>query len=466
MRSERDIFILNKYARSPSEMSGETLLKSNHFTSYNLERGRSCAVEINPNILALKESATLKINQQVLNDRKKGKRIMHFGFGQSPFPVPRLLQNELKKHTHEKDYLPTRGLLPLRENISQYYRDRWGYEFGVNEIVIGPGSKELIFQALFTLQGEVLVPAPSWVSYGPQVQIKGRQIHPLYCDEDNGYKLRASNLSDYCKQLDDRQKILIMNSPNNPTGMVYQDDEIGEIAEVCKRQNIIIISDEIYGEIDFTKKRKKGFFSFCPERTLVTGGLSKTFSAGGWRMGFIATSPHFSPFITALSAMISETYSSVSAPIQHASIVAYSQHPDINERLATCQKIHSCVGKYMAERFRAMGARVSNPQGGFYLLPNFNKFGTSLEKKFGIKTSVDMAHLIYEKIQVAMLPASDFYMPDEFLGLRVSTVDYNGRAVLSASRKAKELNHKFIEKNCPNVALGMDRLSEFFSELS
>ena len=130
-------------------------------------------LELNPNILSLKESATLKINQEVLANRLRGECTFHFGFGQSPFPVPRILQEELRKNVHQKDYLPTRGLWRLRECIAQHYQKKRDYLLEPEGIVIGPGSKELIFQSLFILQGAVLIPAPSWVSYGPQVQIRG-----------------------------------------------------------------------------------------------------------------------------------------------------------------------------------------------------------------------------------------------------------------------------------------------------
>ena len=420
-------------------------------------------MELNPNIQFLKESATLKINEQVLSDRNKGKPVIHFGFGQSPFPVPLALQEELRRQAHQNCYLSTRGLWPLRKCIAQYYQKEQGYDFAPEWVVIGPGSKELIFHALFILRGDVLIPAPSWVSYGPQLAMMGRRFHPLICDERDHYKLRANTLSDYCKCLSRGQKVLIINSPNNPTGAVYEDDEIAAIVEVCKRQNIIVISDEIYGEVDFSGRRKKGFFSLYPEGVIVTSGLSKSQSAGGWRLGFLATSLHLSDFLSALSSMISETYSAVSAPIQYAAMVGYSHHPEIAQQIALCRKIHACTGKYIAERFCQMGISVCEPQGAFYLFPQFNRFKDSLEDQFAVKTSLQLAQLIYEKIQLAILPGSDFYMPEGFLSARVATVDYDGSKVLQAAQRETQLNHRFLEEYCPHITQGMDRLADFFS---
>ena len=424
-------------------------------------------MKINPNILSLKESATLKINQTALADLQKGKSIVHFGFGQSPFPVPIPMCEELKKEAHQKDYLPTQGLLPLREQIAKYYREKRNYQLTANEIAIGPGSKELIFQALFILPGDVLIPAPSWVSYGPQVMAYGRSFHSLFCDENNHYKLKASDLSDYCTQnLKDDQKILIINNPNNPSGAVYGDQEIAEITDVCRRHNIIVISDEIYGEIDFSREeRKSSFLSLYPEGTIMTAGLSKSHSAGGWRLGLLATSPQLKKFLAALSTTISETYSSTSAPIQYAAIMAYSQHPEIERQISLCSQIHRSTGLYMAKGFREMGAFVSDPQGGFYLFPHFNAFQTALKKRYNVETSEQLTALIYDKTQVALLPASDFYMPPDFLGVRVASVDYDGTSVLRAASETSDINSSFVKQHCPRIAEGMERLTDFFSTL-
>ena len=241
-------------------------------------------IELDPNIYSLKESATLKINQQVLSDRNQGKSIIHFGFGESPFPVPLPLQQELRRQAHQKHYLSTRGLWPLRERIAQYYQKELGYDFAPEQVVIGPGSKELIFQSLFILTGDVLIPAPSWVSYGPQAQMKGRQFHTLICDEKDHYKLRADTLYDYCKGLDRSQKVLIINSPNNPTGAMYDDDEIAALVEVCKRQKIVVISDEIYREVDFSGKKKGGFSLSTPREPWLLADLARPIpqGAGDW----------------------------------------------------------------------------------------------------------------------------------------------------------------------------------------
>jgi aspartate/methionine/tyrosine aminotransferase len=169
-------------------------------------------IELNPDVVNLKESATLKINQLALKMRRAGETVYHYGFGQSPFPVHPKIIKKLQDHSHEKDYLPTLGLIELRDEICRYYKKEFNFDFSNDCVLVGPGSKELLFQALFVLEGDVIIPAPSWVSYGPQVNIRGKEITRIITKEENNYKLQANELDQTCNKLDDNQKILIINS--------------------------------------------------------------------------------------------------------------------------------------------------------------------------------------------------------------------------------------------------------------
>jgi len=423
------------------------------------------SVLINPNITNLKESATLKINQQAKKMRKDGKTIYHFGFGQSPFPVHPKIVRALQNYADEKDYLPTLGLEELRVEIARYYKKEFEYDFDINNIIVGPGSKELLFQALFVLEGPVIIPAPSWVSYGPQVNVRGKTITRVITKSSNQFKLQANELATVCEKLPSEQKILIINSPNNPSGSVYTDQEIEGIVKVCRKNNIIIISDEIYAKVDFSLKPKKGFYHFYPEGTIVTAGLSKSHSAGGYRLGFLATNEKLSPLIKGLAALVSETFSAVSAPIQYAGITAYADDRDILDYVDQCTKIHKVCGKYMANRFNAMGANCPSPEGAFYLMPSFDKYQEKLKNKYNVNSSQDFTNVCLEKSGVAMLPGSDFYMPEDILCARVATVDYDGGEVYKESLNYGELDAKFVEIFCPRIKAGLDSLEGFLKSL-
>lgn len=144
---------------------------------------------LNPLVLSLKESATLAINLKALKLRQQGENIVHFGFGQSPFPVPEIIQEALRNNADKKDYLPTQGLPELCEAVATFYREQFGYDFKPHEVCIGPGSKELIFQIFYLMEGPLLVPVPSWVSYGPQAALRGKEIIPIQTSRENNYRI-------------------------------------------------------------------------------------------------------------------------------------------------------------------------------------------------------------------------------------------------------------------------------------
>ncbi len=426
---------------------------------------KSSNISLNFNVESLKESATLKINQLVQQSRKRGEIVYHFGFGQSPFPVPERIVNELCKNAHQKDYLTTKGLLELRTSIASYYKTKFNYDFDVENILVGPGSKELIFQLLYVLEGPVIIPAPSWVSYGPQVSIKGKPFYAVRTRRENNYKLTGDELSLFCQQFKkEEQKILIINSPNNPTGQVYSDVEIQDLVRVCREHNIVVISDEIYGMIDFTGVKKKGFCHFYPEGTVVSAGLSKAHSAGGYRLGFMAFPKEFSQLVQVMCTFVSETFSAVSSPIQYAGVAAYSLHSDVESFIDQCNKIHKCVGEYIYDRLNEMNIYCPKPEGAFYVFPDFSCYREDLLNKFQVSDSLGLANLMFQKAQVAILPGVDFYMPKDSLTARMATVDYPGDIVLKESY-GTSLDKSFVERFCPNIAKGLRSMSEFLSSL-
>jgi aspartate aminotransferase len=227
---------------------------------------------INPLVLNLKESATLSINMMVKRLRSEGQDVCHFGFGQAPFPVAGIIQEALRANAHRNIYLPTEGLPELREAVSQFYKNEFDLVFSPNDVFIGPGSKELIFQTSYLLEGSLLVPAPSWVSYGPRRRFEESVSIRLKPSRDNSYKLTAIDLDRACHHMGQQQKMLILNNPNNPTGAVYREEELEEIAQICRAYKVIVISDEIYAMIDFTGRKHASLASYYPEGTIVSGG--------------------------------------------------------------------------------------------------------------------------------------------------------------------------------------------------
>ncbi|MBF0289148.1 MAG: aminotransferase class I/II-fold pyridoxal phosphate-dependent enzyme [SAR324 cluster bacterium] len=421
-------------------------------------------LSINPQVLNVKESATLAINQRVKALRKEGKTIYHFGFGQSPFPVPEIIQKALQDNSDKKDYLPTQGLPELTAAVSKFYSKEFGYEFTSDFVCIGPGSKELIFQIVYLLEGPLLIPAPSWVSYGPQAAIRGKKIVPILTKRENGYRLQAEELDEICHRYGEIQKILIFNNPNNPTGGYHTESEIKEIAEICRAYHVIAICDEIYSLLNYSGHSHYSIAHYYPEGTIVTGGLSKAFSAGGYRLGIIMIPPTMDHVLQALKSLISETFSAVSTPIQYAGLAAYESYEKLRSEIEKCTSIHQFTGEYLHQRFVNMHLNCPKPEGGFYLFPDFNNYGHSLKAQ-GIITSAQIANTMLQEANVAFLPASDFYLPATNLGVRVASVDYDGEKVLNEFPGIENMTPEATQHLFPNLVKGCDQLETFLKQL-
>jgi aspartate/methionine/tyrosine aminotransferase len=419
---------------------------------------------LNPLVLSLKESATLAINMKALELRKQGKEIYHFGFGQSPFPIAEPIQDALRRNADKKAYLPTRGLPALCEALADFYDTQFGYDFSPADVCVGPGSKELIFQTIYLMEGPLLVPAPSWVSYGPQAALRGKELIPITTQRENGYRLQAQELDQVCYKLGQSQKLLILNNPNNPTGSIYRESELKELAEICKAYQVIVISDEIYAMIDFTDRPHCSIAHYYPEGTIVTGGLSKSFSAGGYRLGAMLIPPTLGLVMHALKSVISETFSAVSAPIQYAALEAYGNFQAIRPQLEATREIHRFIGKYVHDRFIAMGLNCPEPEGAFYLFPDFDQFRPLLRKR-GILTGMRLSSTLLDQARVALLPGSDFYLPSTHLGVRAAHVDYDGQAVLDHWPGAAKMTADETRQLFPNIVAGCESLERFLRDL-
>ncbi len=423
---------------------------------------RNHQLELNPHIYQVKESATLAINQLVLAKRQQGFSLSHFGFGESPFAVPELIQQALKDNADQKTYLPTQGLPDLCQAIAHYYQEEFNYNYSADHIFVGPGSKELLFQLFYLLEGTLILPAPSWVSYGPQTDLLNKPTHIVQTRLENNYCLQAEELEQACQELSpQKQKLLIINSPNNPTGCVYPKETLQALAEICRKHQVIVISDEIYAKVDFTKGTHASITHYYPERTIVTGGLSKLFAAGGYRLGVALIPDSMQALAKALRVMISETFSCVSSPIQYAALAAYSNFNALKPYLEQCEQLHRVAGEYLHQRFIEMGLECPPPTGAFYLFPSFEPFKKYFAKR-GITQSQQLCEYLVEHAQVAMLPGMHFYRPSNELTVRVSTTDHNGPHALRALQAGLS-KEEIITKHIPNLVYGCDRLANLIT---
>ena len=406
-------------------------------------------MKIKTNINNIKTSATLAINELSNKLEKEGRVIYKFGLGQSPFPVPEIIVEELKKNSHQKDYLNVSGLEKLREVISIYHTKKNKYNYKKENIIIGPGSKELIYQLQLVLDSDLILPSPSWVSYEPQAKILNKKIHWINCSDKNNWHLDPEDLNKKCKEIQKVNKLLILNSPNNPSGTTH--NNLKEFAKVVIDNNIIVISDEIYAELDF-KGEYNSLTHFCPKNTIISNGLSKWCGAGGWRIGYLVFPENLDYINDAIRSIASETYTSVSAPIQYAAIKAFTENH--TKFLDNSRIILKKIADYIHKELSSVGIRCNFSQGGFYMLCDFSEV---INKTNEITDGKSLSNKILNDIGFAMLPGSDFGLDNERLLSRIAFVDFDGEKAL----KLIDNNDLNLSLLCPKIIVGINKLKEW-----
>ena len=395
----------------------------------------------------LKPSSTLLINEESKKLEKKGKKIFKFGFGQSPFDIPEDIVEELKNNAHQNKYLPMQGLPELRSTIAKYMSKEKNYEYDADQIIIGPGSKELMFLLHILFDGDVILPAPSWVSYAPQALIGRNKVHWIQTKRQNNWFPTSQQIENIILKNNKKNYLLFINSPNNPSGQVCEN--LSEISYLTKKYNLIILSDEIYSELSF-EKNFKSISNYCPEKTIISTGISKWCGAGGWRLGFFIIPKSLKKINEKIKVLASETFSSVSAPVQYAVISAYKN--DHRDYIKKSKDILKNVGEYVYDNLKSNNVLISKPKGGFYLMPEFtNKIFSS---------SQEMCKIILRDTGVALLPGSDFGFSKKKLITRLSFTDFDGvNFMKNYDKNGISLNS--INSFASNIVEGTKRLKEW-----
>ena len=431
----------------------------------SLRPERSPAVNLNLNVRGMRPSATVAINEHSNQLIAEGREVFKLGLGQSPFPVPDAVVKELQANAFQKDYLPVKGLLSLRQAVADYHRRTQGTPFSAGDVLIGPGSKELMFLLQLVYYGDLVIPAPAWVSYAPQARIIGRQVHFLATAREDQWKLMPAQLEALCAPDPERPRILILNYPSNPTGGTYSAAELRELGDIARKYRVILLSDEIYGELHH-KGQHVSLARFYPEGTIVSAGLSKWCGAGGWRLGTFAF-PHTLHWLRdAMATVASETFTSTSAPIQYAAVRAFQGGLDIERYLVHSRRILKHLGRWCAKTLSDAGVSVARPEGGFYLFPDFEPLRARLEAR-GISSGAALCLRMLEDIGVAMLPGEDFGRPPQELTARMAYVDFDGSKALFASSQLpleEPLTDAFLEAQCYNVTEALRRLATWLSD--
>jgi len=417
------------------------------------------APHLNPNLLGLTPSATLAINERSNALIAEGRTIYKLGLGQSPFPVPPAVVDALRAAAGEKDYLHVRGLRPLRETVTEFLHRRHGIERQRRQVLVGPGSKELIFLTQLAYAGELLVPSPSWVSYAPQARIIGRRVRWLPTDLAHDWKLLPETLDAHCRTMPGVPRLLILNYPGNPTGVSYREEELAELAAVVRRHQVLVVSDEIYADLDHSG-RTASISHHYPEGTIVSTGLSKWCGAGGWRLGLFSFPEELEWLCAAMAVIGTETFTSVSTPIQYAAIRAFQGGPEIEDYVGACRQILGALGRHCRQTLVDAGCQLPRLDGAFYLFPDLGPFQDRLAAR-GVTSSATLSERLLQDTGVATLPGEVFGRPAAELTLRLSYVNFDGATALGAVMAGAAVDEAFVRRYCPDTLAAIDLLADW-----
>jgi aspartate aminotransferase len=340
------------------------------------------------------------------------------------------------------------GLKELRDVVAKHTSKVKDYNYKSEDIIIGPGSKELMFLLNIIFDGEIILPVPSWVSYAPQAILGRNKINKIETTRENNWFPTAKKIEEVILKDKSKNYLLFLNSPNNPSGQICEN--LQEISDVTKKYKLTILSDEIYSELSF-KKNFKSISNFCPEKTIISTGISKWCGAGGWRLGYFIVPNSLKNLKDSLNVLASETFSSVSAPIQYASIIAYSK--DYRTYINNSKNILQSIGNYVYENLKSNKIRIDKPQGGFYLMPEF------LDTKFS--TSAELCNKLLEETGVALLPGSDFGFDEDRMFARLSFTDFDGQKFMENVIDQKEIDKDQILKFAPKIVEGVEKLKKW-----
>ncbi len=434
-------------------------------------------IQVDPQIESIVMPENVKIGLMVAEHRKKCSSLQcsfdyhAFAIGQSPFHVPEPLENSLRENTHQSHYSASVGISELREAIAEFNKRYFRFDIDPSLVIIGHGTKGVIFTIFSLIKGDVIIPAPAWVSYVPQIKLLGKEYHIINLKPENNYKLTAKELDSYLSNLHRDQHLLVLNSPHNPSGAVYRREELEEIVDVCRKHGILVLSDEIYALSTYDQKSFASMRSIYPEGTFVTNGLSKDRGAAGYRLGHCLLPKNCSEELQLNFKKIAATiYTNVSTPIQYAAIAAYKQNEVIDEYIRVTREIHRIMGtNFSRELGKIEGVEVTRPNGGFYFLVSFNKLKEGLHNH-NIKIANELSNaLLKHPFHIAALTGDAcLFNPDDFTA-RIAFVDYDGRKAFNNYRAnpphTEEDEYEFFKKYAPRMFQAISTFQKFANSL-
>ncbi|MFB3160269.1 pyridoxal phosphate-dependent aminotransferase [Neobacillus sp. 179-J 1A1 HS] len=383
------------------------------------------AVKLANRVLSLTPSTTLAITAKAKELKDQGVDVIGLGAGEPDYNTPQHILDAATRSMNEghTKYTPSAGLPALKKAIIEKFERDQGLSYKLNEIIVGNGAKHVLytlFQVLLNEGDEVIIPTPYWVSYPEQVKLAGGV--PVYVDglESQSFKITPEQLGSV---ISEKTRAVIINSPSNPTGVIYTAEELQELGKLCLEKNILIVSDEIYEKLIYGENKHVSIAQLSPElkeQTIVINGVSKSHSMTGWRIGYAAGNREI---IEAMTNLASHSTSNPTTTAQYASIAAYNgpQEPVEEMRQAFEHRLEVIYNQLVS----IPGFTCVKPQGAFYLYPNVKEAAEIT----GYPDVDAFVEALLVEAKVAVIPGSGFGTPDNIRLSYATSLDLLEKAV-------------------------------------
>ena len=365
-------------------------------------------MELSRKAQAIEPSLTLAITAKAKEMKEKGIDVISFSAGEPDFNTPKNIINAAIKAMEDGNtkYTSVNGILQLREAICKKFKGDNGLEYNPSQIVVSTGAKQSLantFLAILNPGDEVIVSTPYWVSYPELIKLADGKPVFVEGDEKSNYKFTKENLE---KAVTAKTKAIVLNTPNNPTGTIYNKEELEVIADFAKKYNIIIISDEMYEKLIYDNENHISIASLSKdayERTIVINGLSKSYAMTGWRIGYCATSEKIAKLMISIQSHVTSNVCSIT---QYAALEALNGPQDeITKMINEFEKRRN----YMINRIESIdNLSIVKPKGAFYIMINIeNCLGKEINGKI-LNDSMEFCASLLENEKLAVIPGKAF----------------------------------------------------------
>jgi len=377
----------------------------------------------------MKISATLDCQNIIQRRLSENKDVYNFGLGANPIQQPTLFIESLQEYANHKEYVSPEGVPELQTTLKTMYSTT-NY---ADKILIGNGLKELIFIIQSAFDGKIIHITPSWISYKEQIVLLGKENDLIEIETtiETNYKLDLEILEKTLEDNKDHNKLLLLNNPNNPTGLTYSNEDIKHISKILRKYNCSVLADEIYMNLTHYEKCNS-ISKYIPDLTIVGSSVSKDLGCGGYRLGWLVFPKEQRELFTICNSYCSSIYSCASVPIQYAT----SKMLQNQELFASHCEQSSLIYKYIANEIcdilQSSKIRFSRPDSSWYIFLNLSEYKTGLLNK-GIRTSYELSEFLINEIGFVGVPGESFNITG--FNLRISLVDF----------KVSDIHHVIVE---------------------